>query len=218
MLLLNGCSDVIKVAYKQDKESGIYQCFYPQNECQITLGLDSKKSYIDSISSNCLLSRGLTQTIEDIKDLLDYYNLQTILVKSTFIKITFLKNTTTFPFFARYFNKLPSNSVDIFNYDRTDSLKNISKKYLQNLAILVWNSNLYSQELKKINYRNCNLSLDFSYWEMDKELQTVPKATDKYIIKMDGVIEKENINFEYYPHIKYLPVVVNCHRNSTTMR
>ncbi len=210
VLLFNGCSDDMKIAYKQDKESGIYQCFYPENECQIILGLDSEKSYIDSISSSCLLNRGLTQTIVDIKNLLDYYNLQTILEKSTIIKITFLKNTTTFPLFVRYFNKLPSNSVDIFNYDRGENLKNISKKYLQNLAILVENSNLYSEELQKMNYKNCNFSLDFSYWNMNKELQTVPKATDKYIIEMDAVIEKKNINFEYYPHIEYLPVVVNC--------
>lgn len=210
MFLLNSCSDDMKVAYKQDKESGIYQCFYLKNECQITLGLDSKKSHIDSISSNCLLNRGLTQTIVDIKDLLDYYNLQTILEKSTIIKITFLKNTTTFPFLVRYFNKLPSSSIDIFNYDRTESLKNISRKYLRNLEILVKNSNLYSEKLKKINYGNCNLSLDFSYWKRDKDLQTVPKVTDKFIIEMDGVIKKENINFGYYPHIDYLPVIVNC--------
>ena len=87
---------------------------------------------------------------------------------------------------------------------------NISRKYLQNLEILVRNSNLYREELKKINYGNCYFALDFSYWKRDKNLQTVPKATDRFIIEMDGVIEKENINFEYYPHIEYLPVIVNC--------
>ena len=210
ILLLNSCSNDMKVAYKQDKKLGTYQCFYPKDECQITLNLDGKKSYIDSIDSNCVLNRGLTQTIIDTKDLLDYYNLQTILKKSTNIRIIFFKKITTFPFFVRYFNKLPSNSIDILNYDMTESLKNISRKHLQNLEMLVRNSNLYSEELKKMNYRNCYFALDFSYWKRDKDLQTVPKSIDKFIVESNGVIKKENINFKRYPHIEYLPVIVNC--------
>ena len=45
ILLLNSCSNDMKVAYKQDKELGTYQCFYPKDECQITLNLDGKKSW-----------------------------------------------------------------------------------------------------------------------------------------------------------------------------
>jgi len=212
VLLLNSCSDNMNVIYKQDKELGVYQCFYPENECQITLSLNSKKTYIDTISSNCILSRGVQQTVVDIQDLLDYYRLQKILEQSNVIKITFLKNTTTFPFLVRYFNKLPLDAINIFNYDMKLDIKDISKKYLQELVILVKDSKLYSEELEKMNYRSCNFSLDFSYWYNDKGLQTVPKTIDKYIIEMDSVLEKENVHFQYYPHVEYLPVSVQCYK------
>jgi len=210
ILLLNGCSDDSKVLYRHNNATGVYRSFYPKHKCQITISLDSNKSYISSISSNCTLKIGLSRTIEGIKDLLNFYNLQISLKKSKIIKITFYKNTTNFPYFIKYFNKLPSNYTKIFNYDKTQSLESISKEYLERLSILIKNSNLYGKELKKINTGNCNLFLDFSYWKVDKELQTVPKATSRYIIEMDGVIEKENIKFKDYPHIEYLPVKVVC--------
>ena len=217
LITIEGCHDNLEVIYSADKQSNSYKSFFINNKCTTTITLNGNRSKIQEIYSDCVSSRGLKQTNKDIKDLLSYYKLGEILKKSNIIKLVFFKNSTTFPFFINYFNNLSNKSADIFKYDDRQNLKKISRNYLHRLAKIIKESNLYNDAVKEMNYKTCDLSLDFSYWDKDKGLQTIPKVIDQFIIKMDNVIKSEKINFKKYPFIKYLPIRIRCHQLSRSL-
>lgn len=212
-LLFTGCADSREVIMKKDKESREFQLLDSKLKCIVSLTLNREKNKIYSISSGCMKNRDVKQSIKDIKQLIEYYKMQDILENTSIIRLTLYQKTTTFPTLIRYYNRQEGTIADVLKYDRKKDLRNISLAHFKKLAKLIKNSNIYNDALKIFSdNKNCNFTLDFSYWEKDSGLRTVPKAVNKYIVEMDGVLKKEDINFEEYPNIEYFPIRVECRK------
>ncbi len=213
LLLFFGCVDSEEVIMKKDKESREFQLLYPKLNCIVSLTLNRKKNKIYSISSGCMKNRDVKQSIKDIRQLMKYYKLQDIIENTSIIRLTLYQKTTTFPTLIRYYNRQEGTIADMLKYNKEKDLRNISLTHFKKLARIIKNSNIYNDALKIFNdNENCSLTLDFSYWEKDSGLHTAPKAVNKYIVEMDGVLKKEDINFDEYPYIEYLPVRVECRK------
>ncbi len=209
LFILGGCSNH-ELKYQKDEKVGVYKLFYPKNECNIVLDLNQERNETVAVYSNCLEHRSIEQTVIDINNLINHFKLEKYLKKLHLIKMTFLQGTTPFPNFVRYFNMQPKRINNMFVYTSVNKLKKISKNYHKKLAKTIENSKLYGDAINKLAIKNCIAYLDFSYWEEDKDIRTVPKTINRYIVEMDSVIDKKNINFDEYPAIDYLPVRIKC--------
>jgi len=215
------------VSYAKEGHNGYYTKIYHNykvssidsamlaNECKVTVSLDAKKEKIIDVHTNCMLHLGFERFIDDFVAIVKRFHLENLLQKSDIIKVSTFQGIVPFPNFAKHLNKQYKKTKALLEYSPSASLKEISKNYHRKLAKLIKDSGLYVDKINSLSIKNCTAKVDFSYWNRDKSLYTVPKSTTKYHIVMHKVISTDGARLENYPDIPYLPIRIKCEKSTS---